>query len=299
MSRRAQMVRDSRREPRTNGSARVGSAYFPRPAPNLESDARAVASLPRSANGGGAIVVIPTYNEHGNMAALLTELLLLDSRLSVLVVDDNSPDGTAEVVEEYCARHPRRVYLHRRPGKAGLGTAYVEGFEVALAIPSWDRLLQMDADFSHPPETLLQLLAALDGADVVIGSRFAPGGTTPNFSRGRRLLSRGAGRLVCAALGLQLRDPTGGLKCFRRSTLEQIDLSQIRSRGFAFQVEMNWICDRMGMRTVEVPIRFDPRRAGRSKMSIAIIVEALLLTFALRRASAPTYAASEHSMVLQ
>lgn len=264
-----------------------GSAYIPRSGPNLESTSRAVVLEPEPESNGATIVVIPTYNEHANIGALLDELLALDPDLCVLVVDDNSPDGTADLVEAYHDVHTARVYLLRRPAKLGLGTAYVEGFEHALSIGSWDRLLQMDADFSHPPEILRALLRAIDDADVVVGSRFAPGGSTPQFNGLRKLLSRSASWFVCTALGLRMHDPTGGLKCFRRTSLERIDLSRIRSKGFAFQIEMNWICDRLGMRTVEVPIRFDPRRAGRSKMSVAIVWEALLLTFALRRTAVP------------
>jgi len=264
------------------------SAYIARSGPNLESTTRAVVLEPEPDGGGATIVVIPTYNEHANVAALLDELLALDRHLCVLVVDDNSPDGTADLVKAYHDLYPTRVYLLRRPAKLGLGTAYVDGFEHALSIGSWDRLLQMDADFSHPPETIRALLRAIDDADVVVGSRFAPGGSTPHFNRIRKLMSRSASWFVCTALGLHLHDPTGGLKCFRRTSLERIDLSRIRSKGFAFQIEMNWICDRLGMRMVEVPIRFDPRRAGHSKMSIAIVWEALLLTFALRRTRVPS-----------
>ena len=237
---------------------------------------------------GEAIVVIPTYNESGNIVALLSDLMRLSPELSVLVVDDSSPDGTAELVQWFSARFPGRIHLLCRREKLGLGTAYVQGFHHALELGSFAYVLQMDADFSHVPRTLPALLEAAHAADVVIGSRFAPGGSTPGLHRHRELLSRCAGMLISAALGIRLRDPTGGMKCFRRGALERINLGGIRSRGFAFQIEMNWLCDRLGMHTVEVPIRFEPRRTGHSKMSAAIIWEALALVIALRGATSPT-----------
>ena len=233
------------------------------------------------------IVVVPTYNEGGNIVALLAELMTLSPAVSVLVVDDCSPDGTAELVERFRRHRSNRIHLLWRHTKLGLGTAYVQGFQYALGLGPFQYLLQMDGDFSHAPRMVPALVAAAQYADVVIGSRFAPGGSTPGLSRRRELLSRGAGRLIGGALGLRLHDPTGGMKCFRRAALERLDLSNICSRGFAFQIEMNWLCDRMGMNIVEVPIRFEPRREGSSKMSAAIIYEALMLVAKLRTAASP------------
>lgn len=235
-----------------------------------------------------AIVVIPTYNESANILALLAELMTLTPAVSVLVVDDSSPDGTAELVQWFRPHFPDRIHLLRRSRKLGLGTAYVEGFQHARGLGTFRCVLQMDADFSHPPHMVPLLLEASRNADVVVGSRFAPGGSTPGFERERELLSRAASLLIRTVLGLQLHDPTGGMKCFRRSALERIDLSLIRSRGFAFQVEMNWLCDRLGMSIAEVPIRFEPRRAGCSKMSAAVIYEALMLVGKLRSAAFPS-----------
>ncbi len=236
------------------------------------------------------IVVVPTFNERENIESLLPALLDLRPTRAVLVVDDNSPDGTADRVDVFCRQFPARVYLHRRAAKLGLGTAYVDGFQRALALNSFNYFVQMDADFSHPPAAIRVLEEHARAADVVIGSRYCPGASLQDWGAGRRGLSQAAAWLVRQTLDLSLCDPVAGFKCFTRRALEQIDFAQVRSRGFAFQIEMNWICFQLGLRLVEVPINFRGRRAGRSKISPQIIWEALQLLRELRRAPVPTAA---------
>lgn len=228
-----------------------------------------------------SLVIIPTYNERENLPLLVWEVLQVDPSLDVLVVDDNSPDGTG-VVAESLAQQTSRVHVLHRPGKEGLGTAYLAGFRFALA-GSYVRVVQMDADFSHRPRDLRRLLEASARADVVIGSRNVPGGQVENWSLPRQVMSKGGSLYTRLLLGLPVYDCTGGFKCFRREALEALDLDRARSNGYGFQVEMNYLCHRQGFRIVEVPITFPDRTAGHSKMSAKIFVEALLLVWRLRR----------------
>ena len=198
----------------------------------------------------------------------------------MLVVDDSSPDGTGALADELAARE-RRVRVLHRPRKQGLGRAYLAGFDVALR-EGYGRILEMDADFSHDPAALPALLAASRDADLVLGSRYVPGGRTANWGLGRRLLSRGGSLYARAILGISVRDLTGGFKCFRREVLERIDLPTVRTTGYAFQIELTYRAVQRGFRVVEVPITFADRRVGQSKMSRAIVLEALWKVWAIR-----------------
>ncbi len=227
------------------------------------------------------LVIVPTYNERENLTLLVQETVLVDPSLDVLVVDDGSPDGTGALAESL-ARKESRLHVIHRQGKQGLGTAYLTGFRYAIA-HGFDRIVQMDADFSHRPRDLRLLLDASAGADVVIGSRYVPGGQVENWSLLRRIISEGGSLYARRLLGLPVVDCTSGFKCFRREVLASLDLEQVHSRGYGFQVEMNYLCHRAGFRIVEVPITFPDRSAGRSKMSPGIFLEALLLVWRLGR----------------
>jgi len=226
------------------------------------------------------VVVIPTYNEAANLEALARHILRLPG-FSLIVVDDNSPDGTGAIADELANRYIGRVSVIHRADKQGLGTAYVEGFRQALA-GGYDFIAQMDADFSHNPADLPRLVAAASAADVAIGSRYVRGGGAENWPLFRWLISRGGSLYTRLVLGLPMQDPTSGFKCFRRDALGQIDPRQICAKGFGFQVEMNWRCHRQGLRVVEIPIRFIDRKLGHSKMSTRIFLEALWLVWQLR-----------------
>nr|PZN32056.1 MAG: dolichyl-phosphate beta-D-mannosyltransferase [Chloroflexota bacterium] len=227
-------------------------------------------------------VVIPTYNERENIGALLARILERP-RFRALVVDDGSPDGTGDVVERLADGEPR-IELVRRPAKMGLGTAYVAGFRQALASGA-AYIFEMDADFSHDPEYLPQLLAAAEERyDLVIGSRYVPGGGTTDWGLVRQMISRGGNLYARAILGLPLMDATGGFRCYRRQVLESIDLAQVQSNGYAFQIEMAYRALCAGFRVGEIPIVFPDRRVGRSKMSRRIILEALVTVWRLRLA---------------
>lgn len=229
---------------------------------------------------GRAVVVIPTYNERENLAQLVGEILEHQPQLDVLIVDDGSPDGTGELADDLAAADRRVTVLHRER-KLGLSSAYVTGFRYAMARP-YLFILQMDADFSHRVEDLSALLAACASADVVIGSRSARGGRSVDRSLVRRLVSAAGGLYARALLGIPVRDCTGGFKCFTRRALERVDLDVLRSHGYGFQVEINHLCHRAGLRMVEVPIVFPNRAAGSSKMTWRIFVEAWLLVLRLR-----------------
>jgi len=227
-----------------------------------------------------ALIVVPTYNERDNVRGI-AERLLAAIPTDVLFVDDNSPDGTGEILDEM-AKADKRVHVMHRAGKLGLGTAYIEGFGWGLA-RAYEYLFEMDADGSHDPKYLPQMLAlAEDGADAVIGSRYIPGGGTENWGVGRQIILRGGGLYARTVLGNDVRDVTAGFICWRRRALEAIDLPTITSNGYSFQIEMKYRAIQRGMRLVETPIVFVDRRVGQSKMSRAIFAEALLKVWALR-----------------
>ncbi|HET9623716.1 MAG TPA: polyprenol monophosphomannose synthase [Kofleriaceae bacterium] len=228
-----------------------------------------------------ALIVVPTYNEHDNVRGIAERLLAALPRADLLFVDDNSPDGTGAVIDELAGREPR-VHVMHRAGKLGLGTAYIEGFTWGLS-RGYAYLFEMDADGSHDPKYLAQMLAlAEDGADVVVGSRYVPGGGTENWGVARQVISRGGGLYARTVLGVDVRDLTAGFMCWRRAALEAIDLTTITSNGYSFQIEMKYRAIRHGLRVVETPIVFVDRRVGQSKMSRAIFLEALLKVWRLR-----------------
>ena len=229
------------------------------------------------------VVVTPTYNEAANISELVGRLFALGiAGLELLVVDDTSPDGTADAAEELAADYPGRLHILRRPRKQGLGPAYVAGFQRALEMGA-DRIIQMDADLSHPPEYVPGFLERLETVDVVVGSRYVPGGQTDaRWGRRRRLLSSAGNLYTRLVSGVRLRDPRSGFKGFRREVLENIGLERLRSRGFVFQTEVASRCQQLDYRTAELPILFYDRKAGRSKMSLGIIVEALWRLFLVR-----------------
>jgi dolichol-phosphate mannosyltransferase len=228
------------------------------------------------------LIIIPTYNEAINLKLLVPSILRKGS-FDVLIVDDNSPDGTGAIAEEFSQRFPSRVDVLHRSGKLGLGTAYLAGFRYALLM-GYQRIFTMDADFSHDPSYLPALRAALEEADVVLGSRYVPGGGTLRWPLRRRLLSRGGSAYARLMLGMHIRDLTGGFKGFRRQVLEALmpELDAMRSNGYAFQIEVTYLCLRHGFRIKEVPIVFEERLAGKSKMNQRIMMEALQVVWALR-----------------
>ncbi len=228
-----------------------------------------------------ALVIIPTYNEAMNVGNLVPQVLAQDARLDVLVVDDSSPDGTGQLAAALAQQHPRVHVLHR-DGKRGLGTAYVTGFRWALE-RGYDYVFEMDADFSHDPSHLKDFLKAVGEADLVIGSRYLGGKVTVvNWPMGRLLLSYSANIYARWVTGLSIWDLTGGFKCFRKQVLETIDLSQVRSNGYAFQIEMSVRAWRKGFRLKEIPIVFVDRTEGDSKMNRAIVREAIWMVPRLR-----------------
>lgn len=227
-----------------------------------------------------SLVVIPTYNEVENLERLV-ETVLAQGPFDVLVVDDHSPDGTGELANRLADRHPDRVSVLHRPCKLGLGPAYRAGFDYAL-MRGCRYVFEMDADFSHDPRALPELRAALDGADVVLGSRYVRGGSTQHWPVARRLLSQCGSRYAALILGLPFRDLTGGFKGFSAVVLRALDIDAIQSNGYAFQIEVTYRAYRGGFRIVERPITFADRRLGHSKMRPAIVLEALRIVWALR-----------------
>jgi dolichol-phosphate mannosyltransferase len=224
------------------------------------------------------LVVLPTYNEAGNLERLVRAVLEQDVR--VLVVDDNSPDGTGAIADRLAAELDGIEVLHR-PRKAGLGRAYVAGFEHALRSDA-ELIVEMDADFSHDPADLPRLVAAADDADLVLGSRYVDGGGVVDWGLFRRALSRGGSLYARLMLGVPVRDLTGGFKCFRRELLEAIAPAEVLANGYAFQIELTYRAVRAGFRVLELPIVFRDRAVGRSKMTPAIAVEAVWRVLALR-----------------
>jgi dolichol-phosphate mannosyltransferase len=235
---------------------------------------------------GPAWLVLPTYNEAQNLEPIVAAALAkLPSAGRVLIVDDNSPDGSGEIADRLAAEQERVEVLHR-PRKEGLGPAYIAGFRRALAGGA-GLVVEMDADFSHDPAYLPRLLDAAGRADLAIGSRYVPGGGVGDWGALRRTISRGGSAYARLALGVGVRDLTGGFKCFRREVLEAIDLDAVRSRGYAFQVELTYRAIQHGFSVTEVPIVFRDRRAGSSKMDRSIVLEAIwrvpLLRFEKKR----------------
>src|SRR5258706_13589579 len=228
------------------------------------------------------LVIVPTYNEAINLR-LLVPAILRQGPFDVLIVDDNSPDGTGEVAEKFARHLPTRVSVLHRAGKLGLGTAYLAGFHYALA-QGYQQVFTMDADFSHDPSRLPALRAALERADVALGSRYVPGGGTLRWPLRRRMLSKGGSAYARLVLGLPIRDLTGGFKGFRRQVLETLlpEMDAMRSNGYAFQIETTYLCSRHDFRIVEVPILFENRLVGTSKMTRRIILEALRVVLVLR-----------------
>jgi len=235
--------------------------------------------------GMKTVVCLPTYNERENLEPLVRALgEVLPEGGQVLVIDDSSPDGTGELADSL-ADALEYVDVLRRPRKEGLGPAYLDGFRHALALGA-DLILEMDCDFSHAPADVPRLIAAADSADVVLGSRYTPGGSIPDWGFLRRAVSRGGNIYAQGVLGLSYRDLTGGFKCYRRQVLEAIDLGAISSLGYAFQIETTYRALRAGFRVIEVPIAFVDRRVGRSKMRSEIVVEAIWKVPLLRLATA-------------
>lgn len=233
------------------------------------------------ASHAGTWIVLPTYNEAENLAGISAAILAALPGAKLLVVDDASPDGTGRLADELASSRPS-VRVHHRAGKEGLGRAYVDGFGVALAGGA-ERIVQMDADWSHSPEHLPELMRALDaGADLVIGSRYVRGGGVRDWGILRRIVSRGGSIFARTLLGLSPHDLTGGFKAWRRGALEAIDWRRVHSGGYVFQIETTYLASRAGARVAEVPIVFKDREVGDSKMSKSIIVEALLVVLQLR-----------------
>ncbi len=235
------------------------------------------------------LIIIPTYNELENLSPLLKEIFSYAPESDILVVDDNSPDGTGDLAEQMGKVDPRVHVLHRT-GKLGLGTAYIAGFKYALA-QGYEVAFEMDADFSHDPRYLPDFLAKIEQADLVIGSRYIKGGRTPNWSLIRQLISGFGNIFARIVLGLSIHDCTAGYRCYRREVLEQIGLDSIQSQGYGFQVEMVYRTQKLGFRIVETAIVFMDRRIGKSKMSRKIVLEAF--TYVLRtrfnRSSSPIH----------
>ena len=222
------------------------------------------------------VVIIPMYNERENAAAIIDAVMALEHGFDVLVIDDNSPDGTAAIVKEKMQQYPGRVLLTERTGKLGLGTAYIAGFKRALDEGD-DYIFEMDADFSHNPADLERLRAACadDGADVAVGSRYVTGVNVVNWPMGRVLMSYYASKYVRIVTGLPVHDTTAGFVCYRRRVLEAFDLDNIKFKGYAFQIEMKFTARELGFRIVEVPIIFVNRVLGTSKMNSSIFGEAV------------------------
>jgi dolichol-phosphate mannosyltransferase len=229
------------------------------------------------------LILIPTYNERDLVPKIVPAVRAAVPEASVMIVDDNSPDGTGAIADALAAADPQVQVLHR-PGKQGLGAAYLDAFRRALGaeVPP-RRIVQMDADFSHDPADIPRLLQALDeGADLAVGSRYVQGGGTENWGLSRRVISRGGGLYARMVLGVGIQDLTSGFKAWRAETLRAIDLAAVSARGYGFQIEMSYRALRAGFRVVEVPIKFVDRRVGASKMSGTIFFEALTLVWSLR-----------------
>ncbi|MCX6746395.1 MAG: polyprenol monophosphomannose synthase [Candidatus Parcubacteria bacterium] len=226
------------------------------------------------------LVILPTYNERENIAKLVREILAQNLSLDILIVDDNSPDGTGQLVEDLRKIIPQLFILHREK-KEGLGRAYISGFKWALD-KSYDYIFEMDADFSHQPRYLSSFLEAIKGSDLVLGSRYIKGGGTQGWSWLRELISRAGCFYAQIILGLKIKDLTGGFKCYRRKVLESIDLNKIKSNGYMFQIEMTYKAIKKGFKIKEIPFIFQERARGRSKFNKKIIWEAIINCWRLR-----------------
>ena len=229
-------------------------------------------------------VIVPTYNEADNINDLIAQLLALPVQIGVIVVDDNSPDGTGDLADQWVQRHPARVSVVHRPGKMGLGTAYIAGFRQAFALKA-ERIMTMDADFSHNPRYIPDMIALSREKHVVIGSRYVPGGGAVNCTWKRVLLSKAANFVARSLLGLKARDATAGFRLYRREVLASIPLDQVFSSGYSFLVEMLFLCQRRGWQVGEVPIIFEDRRKGTTKISRQEVYKAqyMLLRLFMRR----------------
>ena len=233
-----------------------------------------------------ALVVIPTYKERENIEAIIEAVVALPEAFDLLIVDDNSPDGTADLVRKMQRKHPGRIHLNERKGKLGLGTAYIHGFKWALK-QDYQYIFEMDADFSHDPKDLHRLLEACEvyGADLAIGSRYSKGVNVVNWPMSRVLLSYFASKYVRLVTGMPIHDTTAGFKCYRRAVLEAIDFEKIRFVGYAFQIEMKFRAWRKGFNLAEVAVIFTDRKEGQSKMSRGIIREAVFGVLLLKLSS--------------
>ncbi len=233
-------------------------------------------------NRSDSVVIIPTYNEKENIENIINAVFALPVMFDVLIIDDNSPDGTAQIVERLQQQWPDRLHLLKRSGKLGLGTAYIKGFKWSIEA-GYDYVIEMDADFSHPPKKLLELReACTKDADVAIGSRYVSGVNVVNWPMGRVIMSYYASAYVRIVTGMNVRDTTAGFVCYRREVLESIDLDHIKFKGYAFQIEMKFTAYKMGYRIKEVPIVFVNRVLGTSKMNSSIFGEALFGVLQLR-----------------
>lgn len=228
-----------------------------------------------------AFVIVPTYNEADNLDDLISQLLALPVRIGVLVVDDNSPDGTGQMADDWAAKCPGRVHVVHRPGKMGLGTAYIAGFKTAVGELNARRVMTMDADFSHNPRYIPAMIELSREKHVIIGSRYVPGGGQKNCSWKRVFLSRVANMVAKTLLGLKAKDTTAGFRLYRREVLESIPLDQIFSSGYSFLVEMLFMCQRRGWQIGEVPIVFEDRRKGQTKISRQEVFKAQYTVFRL------------------
>ncbi len=227
-------------------------------------------------------VVIPTYNEKENLPKITAQLMALPLDLHLLVIEDNSPDGTGQVADGLTKQYPGRVSVMHRKGKLGLGTAYISGFKQLLATTDADAIAQMDADFSHPPEKLLEMADALQSADIAAGSRYIPGGSLDDkWPLWRKWLSGFGNVYARTILGMPLRDVTGGFRMWKRETLEAFPLDEIRANGYVFQVEMAYVAQKLGFRFKEIPIHFNERIYGQSKMNFKIQIEAAIRVWEL------------------
>jgi dolichol-phosphate mannosyltransferase len=233
-----------------------------------------------SVNADRTLIIVPTYNERENIPALFERIFDTVPDADLLLVDDNSPDGTADLAGQLFGEDPR-FYILRRTGPRGLGRSYVEGYQWALTA-GYARVAQMDADFSHDPKYLPALIEASRGADVVLGSRYCPGGGVQNWPFHRLFLSKFANRYVCAITGLPVRDSTSGFRCYTQRALERVQVHTIESNGYAFQVEMTYRARAAGLRIEEIPILFVDRTQGRSKLSRKVLIESMIMPWRLR-----------------